>query len=78
MKVLVYRHDLDSFFNKITLLLLFLQMSIQMTPLYEFSSEIVQLSQFKEQLLVSTLDKPVILDIKTGQTTQVITMTLKS
>ena len=39
-------------------------MSVQTTPLYEFNSEIVQLSQFKEQLLVSTLDKPVILDIK--------------
>ena len=60
------------------MMFIFLQMSIQTTPLYEFSSEIVQLSQFKELLLVSTLDKPVVLDIKTGQTTQVITMMLKS
>lgn len=46
-------------------------MTVDSTALCDYGSEVVQLSQNENLLLVSTLAKPVLLDMKTGQSTQV-------
>lgn len=49
-----------------------LTLAVESSVLCDCGSEVVQLSQKENLLLMSTLAKPVLLDMTTGQTTQVI------